>query len=301
MSAALDAPGVALRAEALIALRGLATARGAEATLSALPGGFVTKRRGHGQEVADVREYVEGDDIRHLDRGSTARTGTLHVRRFQEERDRVTLLVLDVRPAMHWGTRRAFRSVAAAEALALIGWRVIEEGGRVGLLALGAGPPVAVPVRGRAKGMLGVIGGMVRAHDAALQLALAGERDDPALDAGLSRLARIAPAGAELVIASGFDTPGDGLPDRLMELAQRRVPRLVLIRDNVAANLPPGSYPIRLPGGRRARARIGDGARPAAATDERIAGFPALALDSGAAPADTARLLQAAFPPDREP
>ncbi len=301
MNAALDVPGIALRAEALIALRG-GTTQGADTTpLSALPGGFVTKRRGHGQEVADVREYVAGDDIRHLDRGSTARTGKLHVRRFQEERDRVTLLVADFCPSMLWGTRRAFRSVAAAEALALIGWRVIEEGGRVGLLALGAGDPVAVPVRGRARGMLGVIGGMVRAHEAALQLALAGVQDDPPLDAALARVARVAPAGAELVIASGFDMPGDGLADRLSELAQRRTPRLVWVRDALADNLPPGSYPIRLPGGGRARAQISETRIPTTDQDRLIAGFPALAVDSGAAPDQTARLIAAAFPPDREP
>ncbi len=301
MNAALDVPGIALRAEALIALRG-GTTQGADTTpLSALPGGFVTKRRGHGQEVADVREYVAGDDIRHLDRGSTARTGKLHVRRFQEERDRVTLLVADFCPSMLWGTRRAFRSVAAAEALALIGWRVIEEGGRVGLLALGAGDPVAVPVRGRARGMLGVIGGMVRAHEAALQLALAGVQDDPPLDAALARVARVAPAGAELVIASGFDMPGDGLADRLSELAQRRTPRLVWVRDALADNLPPGSYPIRLPGGGQARAQISGTRNPTTDQDRLIAGFPALAVDAGAAPDQTARLIAAAFPPDREP
>lgn len=301
MNKALDAPGIALRAEALIALRGL-TGQGADmASLSALPGGFVTKRRGHGQDVTDVREYVDGDDIRHLDRGSTARTGTLHVRRFQEERDRVTLLVADFRPAMLWGTRRAFRSVAAAEALALVGWKVIEDGGRVGLLALGAGAPVVVPVRGRAKGMLGVIGGLVRAHEAALQLALAGERDDPPLSDGLARLVRVAPAGSELVIASGFDHPGADLADRLSELGQRRVPRLLLIRDEVARSLPPGHYPIRLPGGGRARARIGAQMQSDPAQDREIAGLPALALDCGAAPAATARLLQAAFPADRAP
>lgn len=301
MTAALDAPGIALRAEALIALRGLVGQRADPAVLSALPGGFVTKRRGHGQEVADVREYVDGDDIRHLDRGSTARTGKLHVRRFQEERDRVTLLVADFRPSMLWGTRRAFRSVAAAEALAMVGWRVIEDGGRVGLLALGAGTPVAVPVRGRARGMLGVIGGLVRAHDAALQLALAGERADPPLDAGLARLARVAPAGAELVIASGFDAPGSGFAQELGELAQRRTPRLLMIRDDLAANLPPGSYPIRVGDGGRTQVRIGARTGPDAPPDRDLAGFPVLALDAGAPPADTARLVQAAFPADREP
>ncbi|SFD63213.1 DUF58 domain-containing protein [Roseivivax sediminis] len=296
-AAALDAPGVALRAEALIALRRLALRPGGTVPLSALPGGFVTKRRGHGQEVADVRVYVPGDDVRHLDRGATARSGRLHVRRFQEERDRVTLLVADMRPAMLWGTRRAFRSVAAAEALTLIGWRVVEEGGRVGLLALSAGDPVAVPARGRTRGMLEVIGGLVRAHEAALALALAGAQDDPPLVAGLSRLERIAPRGAEVVIASGFDSGGEGLADRLAALSRYRVPRLLSVGDGATRDLPRGSYPIRLPDGTRHRARI---AASVGSTDTAtIAGAPALPIDAGASPEDIARLIATAFPPER--
>ncbi len=299
MSAVLDRPGIALRAEALIALRALAQHPEHDAVLAALPGGFVTKRRGHGQEMADVREYVAGDDIRHLDRGSTARTGVLHVRSFQEERDRVTLLVADFRPAMLWGTRRALRSVAVAETLALIGWRVIEQGGRVGLLAISAGDPVVVSIQGRIHGMLAVIGGLVRAHDAALQLALAGECDDPTLEDALARISRIAPTGAEIVIASGFDVPGPMLDDQLGKIAQRRTPRLISVIDDLAENLPPGVYPIRLPDGSRQRARITGAERIAPAAE--IAGFAALRLDSGQDAKTTARILQAAFLPDRDP
>ncbi|MEY8828467.1 DUF58 domain-containing protein [Sedimentitalea sp. XS_ASV28] len=295
----MNIPGVALHADALIALRPLALHPEAEGQLAALPGGFVTRRRGHGQEMADVREYVAGDDIRHLDRGSTARTGVLHVRSFQEERDRVTLLVADFRPAMLWGTRRALRSVAAAEALALVGWRVIEQGGRVGLLAIGSGAPVVVAIQGRVRGMLAVIGGLVRAHDAALHLALAGNRDDPPLDEAIARVTRIAPAGSEIVIASGFDSPGPSLDDRLGQIAQRRMPRPVLVTDDVTENLPPGVYPIRLPDGSRRRVRISG--RKAAPRVTEIAGFPALPLDAGQQIATTARVLQAAFPPDRAP
>ncbi len=297
MSDALQAPGVALRAEALIGLRRAALMKTLDIPLAALPGGFVTKRKGHGQDVADVREYVAGDDIRHLDRGTTARTGTLHVRRFQEERDRVSILVADFRPSMLWGTRRAFRSVAAAEALALVGWRIVEEGGRVGLLALGAGEPVVVPARGRARGMLDVIGGMIRAHDAALELALSGVRHDPDLATGLARLERISPRGSEIILASGYDSLGEGFQDRIDELSERRSLRCLRVVDQAAQSLPDGSYPIVLSDGTRTRATV-RGARSETVSDQ-IAGQPVLTIDAGQVPDATARLIAAAFPPDR--
>ncbi|QHQ37459.1 DUF58 domain-containing protein [Algicella marina] len=247
--------------------------------VSAMPGGFVIKRRGNGQEVADNRIYAEGDDLRHIDRGATARTGHLYIRRFHEERDRVTLLVADFRPSMLWGMQRAFRSVAAAEALAITGWRAVEAGERVALLALTADGSFAVSPRGRSRGMLAVIGGLARAHEAALA-GPSGARADPPLDQALTGISRITPSGAEIVLASGLDTPGDGLADVLGDLSRRRNPRVLMIGDSILGNLPAGQYPMAV-GGRRMRARVsGRGAtEPRGAT--LPADIPCITLDAG--------------------
>ncbi|WP_261384581.1 DUF58 domain-containing protein [Vannielia litorea] len=289
MEPVLDIPGVALDAERLIALREMAVEREVAAPPAALPGGFLSKRRGSGQEIADTREYVAGDDIRHLDRGSTARTGVLHIRRFQEERDRVTFLVLDLRPSMLWGTGRAFRSVAAAEVLALIGWRAVEEGGRVGLMTLGAGGPEIVGARGRTRGMLSVIGGMVRAHDAALTTALEKASAEPDLAGLLRPLERIAPRGAELMLASGFDVPGDDLGERMGALAQKRHPFLLEVHDRGPGGLPEGQYPVRVKGGAVRMLRV-TGAGPGEAAPR---GFPSMVIEAAAPVPEAARRLHA--------
>ncbi len=296
MTAALQAPGVALGADGLIALRRVALMTEAAPVVAALPGGFATRRKGHGLEVADIREYAPGDDIRHLDRGTTARTGRLHVRQFQEERDRVCLLVADFRPAMFWGIQRAFRSVAAAEALSLIGWNVVESGGRVGLLAVTAKDTLVVPPRGRTRGMLDVIGGMVQAHGAGLAAMAAGQDQDPPLDQALSRSARLVPPGSEMVIASGFDSPGPGFADRIDAFARRRRPRLVLITDEVTARLPRGRYPIRTAEGQRLRLQLSGDQTSTDGSVRRVAGRPALVLDAGDAVEQMAQRVSAGFP-----
>ncbi|WP_323772488.1 DUF58 domain-containing protein [Antarctobacter sp.] len=300
MTAALQVQGVALEAASLIALRQVALRSRAEPVLAALPGGFATRRKGHGHEVADVREYVSGDDIRHLDKGTTARTGALHVRQFHEERDRVSLLVADFRSSMLWGISRAFRSVAAAEALALIGWQGVSEGGRVGLLALTPDGQVAVSPRGRVRGVLDVIGGLVRAHDQALQAVMDGTVADRPLDMAMSGLERLAPLGSEVIIASGFDDMGPGMEQRLAELARRRVPRLIRITDAAAGKLPKGRYPIRLSDGRRLRVSLSGQAHTPTET-ETICGRAALVIDAGSGVEQTARLLAANLPADRAP
>ncbi|WP_300035507.1 DUF58 domain-containing protein [uncultured Roseobacter sp.] len=296
MTAALQAPGVALGSQELIALRRVMLQATAGPVLANLPGGFSTRRKGHGLEVADIREYVPGDDIRHLDRNATARTGRMHIRQFQQERDRINLLVADFRPSMFWGLRRALRSVAAAEALALIGWSIVESGGRVGLFAITPDKPVIVPPRGRQRGMLDVIGGLVQAHASALQAVPAGQGEDAPLDQALSRVERLVPSGSELVIASGFDAPGAALEDRLASLARRRTPRLVLISDEAVRNIPRGRYPVRLADGRRARLTLGSDSASQNPGEEEIAGLPALVLDAGESIEQTAQRIASAFP-----
>jgi len=271
VSAALEAPGVALDADALIGLEFLALRhRGRDRRLSSLPGGFATRRRGQGLELADIRAYQPGDDVRHLDRSATARTGRPHVRTFQQERDRLTLLVADMRPAMLWGTGRALCSVAAAEVLTLIGWEAVATGGRVALFVAGAEGPVALPFRGRRRGMVEVIGALVAAHGAALRGAALGRRTDPPLASALAPLDRLAPTGSEVVLASSFEARGEGLGPLFDRLAQRRSLDLIHIRDG-SDRLPAGAYPIRAGPLRR---RVNLGAAPVPAAEPTLEGHP---------------------------
>ncbi|WP_417742526.1 hypothetical protein [Salipiger sp.] len=140
------------------------------------------------------------------------------------------MLVADFRPSMLRGLIRAFRSVAAAEALVLVGWRVTEAGGQVGLLAVGSGAPVLVAPSSGAGAMQEVITGLVRAHDLAAANAMAGCLDDPPLDRSLVSLDRLTTDG-ELIIASGFETPGAALSRRLGMLSHTHVLRLIRITD----------------------------------------------------------------------
>lgn len=252
---------------------------------SALPGGFAVKKRGQGQVIADSRIFVQGDETRYVDRGATARTGILHVRTFHEERDRVTFLVADFRPSMLWGMRRAFRSVAAAEALAWIGWQSVEAGGRVGLLAITAGAPVIVGTRGGTRGMLAVIGGLVQAHDSAMRDATAAagqsaQLEEPQLCHALDGLKRIVPRGGSVVIASALDRLGDGFDAVVGNLSRYHTPRFLLIEDRALQELPPGHYPIRGPDGRRRMARFRNAVTETDAA-RQIASYDLLRIDAG--------------------
>lgn len=99
---------------------------------SQLTGGRRSNLRGRGIDFDEVRLYQAGDDVRAIDWRVTARTGKPHTKIFREEKERPILLVLDLRSAMFFGSRRCFKSVLAAHAAALLAWATLESGDRIG-------------------------------------------------------------------------------------------------------------------------------------------------------------------------
>jgi uncharacterized protein (DUF58 family) len=99
---------------------------------STLGGPYLTKLKGRGMEFAEARPYQPGDDVRHIDWRVTARTGLTHTKLFREERERPVMLVLDHARPMFFGSRQRLKSVQAARMAALIGWRALLRGDRVG-------------------------------------------------------------------------------------------------------------------------------------------------------------------------
>lgn len=99
---------------------------------SVLNGRHVSRLRGRGLNFEEMRGYLPGDDIRSIDWKATARTGTPHVRVFTEERDRPSLVVVDQRMSMFYGSRLNMKSVTAAEAAAIAAFRVMAAGDRIG-------------------------------------------------------------------------------------------------------------------------------------------------------------------------
>jgi uncharacterized protein (DUF58 family) len=236
-------PGVDLEVEALLKLRHLAYRMRDIRTLprSTMPGDIIHRRRGRGLEVHDVRPWSEGDDIRHLDQNATARTGQPHTKTYFDERERSILLLADFRPSMLFGTKRAFRSVAAAEALAMLGWRGVGRGGRVGLIAANAGG-TRFSRQGRGeRAMIAHVGVLAEAHREAL--ADRTERDPPLTDQ-LETAERLAGTGSTIVVATALDTPGTGFDDIVSRITRRHDLVFLLVEDEFERAPPAGDYPF---------------------------------------------------------
>jgi uncharacterized protein (DUF58 family) len=92
---------------------------------------------GRGMDYAESRVYQAGDDVRRLDWRLTARSGKLHTKLFQEDREGCLLILLDTHASMRFGTRTRFKSVQAARAAAYASWYAVRAGERVGVMAFG--------------------------------------------------------------------------------------------------------------------------------------------------------------------
>src|SRR5258705_3334242 len=62
-----------------------------------------TRRRGTGIEFADYRQYVAGDDFRHLDWKAYLRLNRLILKLFEEEEDPPIYLFVDSSQSMNYG------------------------------------------------------------------------------------------------------------------------------------------------------------------------------------------------------
>jgi uncharacterized protein (DUF58 family) len=115
---------------------------------------------GLGTELAQLRPYESGDDVRHIDAAASARTATLHVRVQVPERALTTWIVLDLSPSMAFGTAARLKA-DVAEGVALVFARLgLRRAGSVGVVAFGVpGEPGGIrvlPPRGSRPGLVAV-------------------------------------------------------------------------------------------------------------------------------------------------
>ncbi|MGD4604779.1 DUF58 domain-containing protein, partial [Xanthomonas citri pv. citri] len=146
----------------LIALRGTAIHRGQPGRgRYGVVGPVPAATRGRGMEYAESREYVAGDDARHIDWRVTARTGRAHTKLFQAERERLSLIVADTSPALFFGTRVRYKSVQAARAGAVAAWLAQRQGDRIAALR-GTASEAPIAPRSGQRGVLPVLDALAR-------------------------------------------------------------------------------------------------------------------------------------------
>ncbi len=223
----------ALTAEELRELRRLHVSAGRRVD-SLFAGEYRSAVRGQGMEFEEVRQYVPGDDVRHLDWNVTARSSEPHIKVFREERQVTVLLVVDVSGSTRLGAGgrdgRTDRRLQMARVAGGLAYASLRNQDRVGLLTFTDRVEQWLTPR------------RTRGHAwAVIQAVYAARAQGSGTDlvAALGHVRNVQRKRAVVVVVSDFlDPRQDEWGPLLATLARRHKVHAVLVHDPLDAALP---------------------------------------------------------------
>ncbi len=195
-----------------------------------LQGDYRTLFRGFGLDLADLREYQYGDDVRHIDWNVTARLQTPYVREYHEDREVTAWFLLDLSPSVDFGSGEVRKRGVAADFVAVLARILTRHGNKVGALFYGEDVDAVIPARSGRRHVLQILHKMIARP--------APKRNQP------TDLGELLSAAAHLmrrrslvfVVSDFFSVPG--WEQKLGQLAQRHEIVAVRLHDPLESNLP---------------------------------------------------------------
>lgn len=218
-------------------------------TRAHLVGGHLSPFKGRGMEFSEVRQYQPGDDIRTIDWRVTARTGKVHTKIFQEERERPVYIVTDLQDTMFFGSRNRFKSTLACLHSARAFWAAFNSGNRVAGLFSTSNNHIELKPSNRRQNGLRLLQHMMDLHNQRLkdvyQDVSAYEVNQNSLHDTLLRLRHLVKGGGLIYIYSDFMNLDDACQRHLTYLAQSNDIYGVMVSDPLEAMIPvPGQYTL---------------------------------------------------------
>jgi uncharacterized protein (DUF58 family) len=102
---------------------------------------------GHSVEFVQHREYVAGDDIRHLDWKVWSKTDRFYIKQYEEETNLRCQLVVDVSESMHYGRGPLNKYAYASTIAACLGYLILRQQDAAGLVTFDEDVRQIVPSR----------------------------------------------------------------------------------------------------------------------------------------------------------
>ncbi len=115
-----------------------------------LQGDYRSLFHGNGVDLAALREYQPGDDVRYIDWNVTARMDVPYVREYNEDREISAWFLLDLSPSVDFGTVDAERlkRTVLIDFVTTLARLLTRRGNRVGAVFYGASVEHTIPARG---------------------------------------------------------------------------------------------------------------------------------------------------------
>jgi uncharacterized protein (DUF58 family) len=100
---------------------------------SIFSGAYHSRFKGQGLHFNEVRHYAYGDDVRRIDWTVTAKLNEPYVKEFEEERDLVVILAVDMSQSQFYQSTDTSKLDKALELAAILGFSAVSNGDQVGL------------------------------------------------------------------------------------------------------------------------------------------------------------------------
>lgn len=251
-------PGAYVTLEQLLALRFLPNPAALRAPNARIvgnrAGSKLSKLKGRGVDLAEVRAYQPGDDIRSIDWRVTARTNKPHTKIFREERERPTLIVVDQSQNMFFGSKLRLKSVAVADIAARIAWQTLATGDRVGGLVVGNEEARLHKPYRTTKAVARLLNDIVNLNQALNR----NTHRTLSHDEMMLRIRRLARSNYRIFVLSDFSGSVDSWTDHLQKLAKHNSVTAVHIYDPIELQLPPSDHYLVTDGKDRLQFYTGD-------------------------------------------
>ncbi len=200
-----------------------------------LHGDYRTLFRGHGVDLADLREYQFSDDVRHIDWNVTARLQTPHVRVYNEERETSAWFLLDLTSSLDFGSGDVKKRAVAAELVGVLARMLARHGNRVGAVLYTGRVEAVIPAGSGRRHVLHILHRMLALADS--KPARAAPPSETRLDALLESASHAIKRRSLLFVISDFiSAPGWEKP--LAQLSQRHEVLAVRLYDPLEQELP---------------------------------------------------------------
>ncbi|HEX7054473.1 MAG TPA: DUF58 domain-containing protein [Burkholderiales bacterium] len=194
-----------------------------------LHGDYRTLFRGFGLDLADIREYQYGDDVRHIDWNVTARLQAPYVREYHEDREVTAWFLLDLSRSIDFGSAQK-KAAVSAEFVAVLARLLTSHGNRVGAMFYGADVEAVIPARAGRRHVLHLL------HRMSDRPALPEGRGTD-LEAFLRAAIRTLRRRSLVFVVSDFISES-AWQRPLLQLAQRHEVIAVRLHDPLEAELP---------------------------------------------------------------
>jgi len=90
--------------------------------------------KGRGMSFSEVREYTYGDDVRNIDWNVTARMHHPYIKVFEEERELLVMLLIDISGSSYFGTQKQTKNALITEIAAVLSFSAINNNDKVGVI-----------------------------------------------------------------------------------------------------------------------------------------------------------------------